>query len=441
MSNYKRDLIVVGAGIIGLTSAYYVKKDNPDLSVLVLEKEATHSQGNTGRSAAGYRDLFSTEANFKLSHSSIEFYRHVQNNLGVNLEMKDVGYLFLMSQKKLERLKLQLREVIKNTKVDILDIDTLKQIPQLNLDLDPSEAKTLSLDPIEVGVLGRNCGVLEIERLATFYYEECQKLGVEFRFHSEVKSLELSPAEPLDYPGEPFLWQKKLIKSVILTDGSRLEADRFLITTGAWTKKLLDPLGIDNHIRTKRRDVFQTSGEGIKKLVNSSYEFLNNQETIPFIVLPSHGIYLRPYPKAGAFWVTTSGTTSDQEVGNNFSYDLSDRVEEDSTARMDIFNYSIAPILKAYLKPYNEPFEVSGSWVGYYSLNTQDKAPYIFPALNCIVATGGSGTGVMKADAIGRIVSGVFSNKNAISLYDGSKIKPSMFGVLDRDVGIEKLKF
>ena len=437
MSTERADIVIIGAGLIGLSSAYHIKNHNPDLDVLLIEKEKTHSQGNTGRSTAGFRDMFSTRVNFTLSHSSIEFYRHVQKDLGHNIGMKYIGYMFLMSRRKVETLE-ALANLSKLTKIDIIDHDRLAEISQLNLKLDETESRVLGLDPIEVGVLGRNCGILEIELLSSFYYEQCVKLGVRFKFQCEVKSLEVSPQEPLEYPGEPFLWQKKRIKSII-TGSTEIKADWFIITTGAWTKQLLDPLGIDSHMRPKRREVFQTSSDDIRNFVHSSYEFLNDESVFPFTVLPSHGIYLRPYPKNGSFWVSTSGTTSDQEVGPHFSYDPNDRIEY-TTPSGALFENHIAPVLKAYLKPYSN-FKVSGSWTGYYSLNTQDKTPYIFPALNAIIATGGSGAGVMKADALGRIVSGILTGEEAVSLYDGSTIETDILGVSNRNVGIEGLRF
>lgn len=96
------DTVVVGAGITGLASAYHIKRENPDMNVAVVEKKGgTFAQGNTARSAAGFRDLFSSEVNRKLTSSSISFYRKVQES-GFNLGMKFNGYLFLAGRKFVE---------------------------------------------------------------------------------------------------------------------------------------------------------------------------------------------------------------------------------------------------------------------------------------------------------------------------------------------------
>ena len=78
MPSKRFDVIIIGSGIVGLSSAYHIKNNNPDVRVAVVDMAPTFAQGNTGKSAAGFRDLFSSEVNFKLSHSSIEFYKHIR---------------------------------------------------------------------------------------------------------------------------------------------------------------------------------------------------------------------------------------------------------------------------------------------------------------------------------------------------------------------------
>jgi len=55
-----------------------------------------------------------------------------------------------------------------------------------------------------------------------------------------------------------------------------------------------------------------------------------------------------------------------------------------------------------------------------------------------IVAGVTSGSGVMKADAIGRVVSSLYSNRTYANFYDGSSIRSDTFGYLNRDVPFEE---
>ena len=81
------DVIIVGAGITGLASAYHIKKMNGNLKIAILDKKPAYCQGNTAKSAAAFRNLFSSDVNRKITQSTIEFYRHIQNDLKIDLGM------------------------------------------------------------------------------------------------------------------------------------------------------------------------------------------------------------------------------------------------------------------------------------------------------------------------------------------------------------------
>ncbi len=53
-------VIILGAGILGLASAYHLLQHHPGLDLLVIERLSTPGRGNTARSAAAYRDMFSS---------------------------------------------------------------------------------------------------------------------------------------------------------------------------------------------------------------------------------------------------------------------------------------------------------------------------------------------------------------------------------------------
>jgi FAD-dependent oxidoreductase domain-containing protein 1 len=78
-------------------------------------------------------------------------------------------------------------------------------------------------------------------------------------------------------------------------------------------------------------------------------------------------------------------------------------------------------------------------WAGHYSYNTIDKTHYVFREGNLIVATGSSGSGIMKADAVGRVVSSLYSGRKKTTLYDGSSIQTGDLGVEGRRVSAEHM--
>ncbi|MEM3334164.1 MAG: FAD-dependent oxidoreductase, partial [Thermoplasmata archaeon] len=72
----KYDILIIGAGITGLASAYHLMMENRDINIGIIDKYNTFGQGNTGKSDAAFRDIFTSEINYKLSSSSIAFYKY-----------------------------------------------------------------------------------------------------------------------------------------------------------------------------------------------------------------------------------------------------------------------------------------------------------------------------------------------------------------------------
>ncbi|MDH5636627.1 MAG: FAD-dependent oxidoreductase, partial [Candidatus Bathyarchaeota archaeon] len=67
------DIIIVGAGIIGTSSAYHLQKNNPDKKILVIDKESEAGRGNTAKAAGMFRNTFSSRTSQVLSDTSIDF--------------------------------------------------------------------------------------------------------------------------------------------------------------------------------------------------------------------------------------------------------------------------------------------------------------------------------------------------------------------------------
>lgn len=89
----KYNAIIISAGIIGLSTAYHIKRRNPKDNILVIEKEKGPGFGATGKSAGCFQGFFKSNISRKLAVSSIEFYRAIQEKYNYNLKMKWVGFL------------------------------------------------------------------------------------------------------------------------------------------------------------------------------------------------------------------------------------------------------------------------------------------------------------------------------------------------------------
>jgi sarcosine oxidase subunit beta len=89
------EVAIIGAGIVGCSIAYHLALRGAG-RIVVLERDLICS-GATGKSTGGIRQQFATEVNLRLSLTSLEMFRRMKDELGVDPEFREVGYLFLAS--------------------------------------------------------------------------------------------------------------------------------------------------------------------------------------------------------------------------------------------------------------------------------------------------------------------------------------------------------
>jgi sarcosine oxidase subunit beta len=87
------DIVIIGAGIVGCSIAYHLAIQGAP-RVVVVEQDLICS-GSTGKSAGGIRQQFATEINLLLSIESLRMFHRMREELGVDPEFRQVGYLFM----------------------------------------------------------------------------------------------------------------------------------------------------------------------------------------------------------------------------------------------------------------------------------------------------------------------------------------------------------
>jgi glycine/D-amino acid oxidase-like deaminating enzyme len=83
-----------------------------------------------------------------------------------------------------------------------------------------------------------------------------------------------------------------------------------------------------------------------------------------------------------------------------------------------------------------QPFS---AFAGLYEINTIDGQPLVFEENNLMVVGGASGSGIMKADAIGRIAAALYRGEEYAWLHGERRFKVSDLGLKGRNVEPEKL--
>ena len=343
------DVVIVGGGAIGSSIAYHLVSA-PDFSgsVAVVERDPTYARASSALSASSIRQQFSTPLNIHLSRFGIDFLRRAPELLGVDLGLREPGYLFLASSA--GEAVLRANHAVQRGEgcaVELLEAAALA-----------ARFPWLSTDGIALASLGTaNEGWFDGPALMQAFRRRARDLGAVY-FADEVVELAAD--------------------AVTLRSGGRLEAGTVVLAAGAWSGELAAAAGIALPVEPRRRSVFVVDVREPPGLT-------------PLTIDPS-GVWFRP---EGRFYL--AGTTPAD--GN----DPAGAPLEVQHAEWDDM---VWPALAARV-PAFEAAKVVNAWAGYYEYNTFDQNGIVgrHPAMeNLVFATSFSGHGMQQSPAVGRAV-------------------------------------
>ena len=223
------DIAVIGAGIIGMATAYYLSKNGVKLAV--IDKEYIGS-GSTNRCIAGIRQQFSTPASIAVMKENISLFSQMEEEFGFSVEFYQGGYLLMAHNEEMVEV---FKSNIKIQKKEGVNVSLLS----------PEEA--LSVVP-----------KLNIEGLLAAAY--CPDDGQAYPF-AVLKGYKIKIDER---KGDFFLhnpvvkFEKKENFLLYLEDGTVIEAEKVLLSAGPWTKELGQQVGLDLPLFPERHEAMIT---------------------------------------------------------------------------------------------------------------------------------------------------------------------------------------
>jgi FAD-dependent oxidoreductase domain-containing protein 1 len=422
------DALIAGAGIIGLATAYHIKSRNPEANILVIDKLAAAGQGSTAKSVAAFRCLFYSRTNFALADSSVEFYKHVQDDLKFDLKLRWAGYLWLFDEDGYRKTLPVLKDLTaRGFQYKEYDEGELARKLGMKTDFaDDEEARLMGLGNVHKGILIPKAGLIDVDFLVKFYESEFLKLGGKIQYNTEVKEVVVEPRQPLGMPSEPYFWQDSTVVGVKTSKGL-MRAKKTIIAAGAWSSQLLDPIGIECFIKPRKRQVFSVKAntDALKKLL--FMRDFTNAGCLPFTIVPRPSAYIRPAPEEDALWLAYA-----DEFPRAF------KIEDNPEPEENFYRYGLYQVLVKYF-PQLRDCQPFSAFAGLYEINTIDGQPLIFEENGLMVVGGASGSGIMKADAIGRIAAALYKGEEYALLFGDRKFKVSDLGLKNRNIEPEKL--
>ena len=173
--NNTYDYAVIGAGIVGLSTALYLQKQN--VSVVVLEKEKEPGLHQSGRNSG-------------VIHSGI-YYK--PNSSKSELSIKGRNLLVEYLQKKNINFRQEGKIVVDN------DLDKLESLLERSIDLEMEGVKIvqndelLSIEPNSVmlnGLFVPQAGVVDYKEVVQAYANDFIEMGGEIKYIQEIKEIE-----------------------------------------------------------------------------------------------------------------------------------------------------------------------------------------------------------------------------------------------------------
>ena len=408
--------------MLGLSSAYHIKRRDPSKRVVVIEKLGGPGQGNTAKSMGAFRSIFTSETNFLLTDSTIDWLIHLQGELGHDLRLHMLGYLWLFSESQYRRLSSSLSKIrARGTETTTFDEDELRRlIPDLVTDFsEDEEADLMGLEEVSYGVLGHKCGSLDTDALAKGYEQLFLGIDGEVHYGTEARRLLLKPKEELGLPGEPFVWQEKEIMGAETMSGN-IRAGTTIVACGTWAEGLLSSVGLDSFTRAKKRQLFAFKDPKLSGLIN--IRGLNSDNALPLTILPKAGIHLRTEVSEKSIWLGCA-----DGLGRGFG------LEDDPKPEEDYYGNNIYHALVRYFPCFSDVRPVN-SWAGQYDINSLDETPVVYSGEGFIYIGASSGSGIMKSDALGRIAAANYYGEEEAELYGGRRFRVADLGVKGRHV-------
>ena len=340
--------LIIGGGVMGLGIAYRLMRAGVS-NVLVLDKSYL-TGGASGRNGGGVRQQWATEDNIELMTRSMRLFRDMTHELGINIFMRQGGYLFLLDDEK------QVEAFTDSTRLqNAHGLPTRMVAPGEAAKIAPG----LATDGILAAAYNPSDAVLFPWPVIWGYAEACRAMGVSLMQRTRVLDLETR--------GDRI--------SAVVTDRGTFSADWVVNAAGAWSPEVAAMAGVSLPNQPVRHEIL--ASEPIKPWLD------------PMVVHFSSGLYFSQSMRGELITGISVPSHQPGDLSATSSYAFLRRISRHLLRFM----------------PHLGNLRILRQWAGPYDL-TPDNRPILGPAGygNFIQVHGFAGHGFMISPAIVQIV-------------------------------------
>ncbi len=349
MPEREASIVIVGGGVIGCATAYYLAKSG--LNDIVLVEKDYLASGSTGRCAGGIRQQWGTQTNVKLSMGSVRLFETLDKELECGTEYFQGGYLLLArTEKQIEQFR---KNIALQNKMGL----------ECRL-ITPGEAKdvapALSTEGLLAAAHCRTDGHANPFLVTQAYADAARKLGVDIRLRTTVTGIETTGGTI----------------SGVATSSGKIKTARLMNAAGGYAVTIGKMVGLDLPVEPVRHQILVT--EPVQPILD------------PLVVDFHRNIYFRQ-TRHGGFVMGQS----DKDEPSSFNIGSGDGFAEEVAAKF----VDMVPAMRE--------ISVVRQWAGLYEV-TPDAQPILGGVDNLegyFHAIGFSGHGFMVAPMTGKLMS------------------------------------
>jgi sarcosine oxidase subunit beta len=352
------DIVIIGGGIIGSSIAYHLAKKEFG-RIAVVERDQYLGNGATGKCAGGIRAQFSSEVNVRMSMLSEQMFETFTEDMGVEVQFEQVGYLFLLTREsEVEAFKKQFalwREL--GHPVEWLSADQVKDLAPCVMTADVIGATFSPKD-----------GIGDPHQFTQGFVSGARKLGVNFLLETNAVGIQTD--------GNKITGVK--------TSNEIIATERVVNATGPQAAKIAAWLGIELPVKPIRRQIVTTA----------PVDFID--ERFPMVVDVTSGLYT--HRESGGLLLGWADPSTPAGFDESVDPEYTDAILMKGLERI----------------PQLEEAQIKTSWGGLYAttpdhhaiLGASEEYPTFYQAV------GFSGHGFMHAPAVGLVMAELINGES-----------------------------
>jgi sarcosine oxidase, subunit beta len=349
---------IIGGGVMGVSTAFHLARAGVG-SVLVIEQDLLGS-GSSAKPLGGVRATFSDPGNIVLAQRSLEAFERFGAEFGVDIGLRQVGYLFLC-RTETAMAAVEASTELQNRLGGSSEMVSPGRAAQLNPFIDPSVLLGASFSSRD--------GYAQPGQVVHGYADAARKLGVIFSEHTEVTAIDIDDG----------------MVTAVHTSRGVVRTDTVICTAGAWSQRIGEMAGVLLPVVPVRRQIGFTG------------PLVHPMPTVPFTLDLVSTLYFHNAGDGLLLGISDAGQRPG--FGREFSYEW-----------LAAFNEATALVAPSLVD-----VELKAGWAGLYE-NTPDHNALIGRARapgNFLYATGFSGHGFLQAPAVGELVTDLFLERDS----------------------------